>query len=174
MRLLALRPDVCARLAAGDWTALPPGLGLDAAADHMRVLATTCVGLYARHGAQPPWLVYLAVDPAISTAVGSCGFWGPCRDGIVEVGCFTFPPFEGRGYATRITRSLVDLARCHSEVETLRHHTPTAEGAAARILERFGFIREGRVCDPREGTQWRWSLSLVSPPDEPEPASPGQ
>lgn len=160
MRLLPLRPDVCAQLAVGDWTALPPGLGLDAVADHVRTLATTSVGLYARHGAHAPWLIYLAVDSRLGAAVGSCGFWGPCRDRIAEVGVFTFPPFEGRGYGFRMTRDLVDLALQQPEVETLIHCTANARGAASRLLTRFGFVCEGPVDDPKRGPLWRWSLDL--------------
>jgi len=173
MRLLPLRPEVCARLAVGDWAALPPGLGLDAVADHIRTLATTCVSLYARHGAHAPWLIYLVVDPRLGVAVGSCGFWGPCRDRVAEVGVFTFPPFEGRGYGFRMTQDLVDLASQQPDVETLIHCTSNARGAASRILTRFGFVCEGQVDDPKRGPLWRWSLGLKDrgerPPSGPDP-----
>ena len=52
------------------------------------------------------WDGYLVVDEDSREVVGSCAFkTAPTDDGTVEIAYFTYPEFEGRGYATGWRRS---------------------------------------------------------------------
>ena len=61
--------------------------------------------------AEPHWGGYFARDDESGQVVGTCAFKGPPTDeGVVEIAYLTYPEFEGRGYATQMARSLVELA----------------------------------------------------------------
>ncbi|MGB9156079.1 MAG: GNAT family N-acetyltransferase, partial [Chthoniobacterales bacterium] len=45
------------------------------------------------------------------TIVGTCAFRSPPRSGGVEIAYFTFPEFEGRGFATETARHLIQIAK---------------------------------------------------------------
>ena len=47
------------------------------------------------------WDGYFVVDTDTREVVGSCAFKGPPTEaGTVEIAYFTYPGFEGKGYAT--------------------------------------------------------------------------
>jgi RimJ/RimL family protein N-acetyltransferase len=66
------------------------------------------VGLYDSVGFVRPWLGFLAREH--SACIGTCGFKGPPQNNRVEIAYFTFPGYEGRGYATQMARALIDKA----------------------------------------------------------------
>ena len=47
-----------------------------------------------------PWLGYFALRNSV--CIGTCGFKGPPENNRVEIAYFTFPEYEGRGYATQM------------------------------------------------------------------------
>ncbi len=52
-----------------------------------------------------PWVGYLAAADNAVEVIGTCAFVGsPDASGSVEIAYYTFPPFEGRGYATAMAR----------------------------------------------------------------------
>lgn len=107
--------------------------------------------------AVPPWTGYLVVDGSEGVIVGSCGFKGnPTPDGVVEIAYGTFPPFEGRGIATQMARTLVQTALERAAVKRVLAHTLPEKNASGRVLEKAGFRRVGEVQDPEDGLVWRW------------------
>ena len=85
--------------------------------------------------------------------VGTCAYkGGPNADGSVEVAYHTFPPFEGRGYATGMATKLVALAG----LRRVLAHTLPERNASCRVLEKAGFVWAGEVIDPEDGLVWRW------------------
>ena len=117
-------------------------------------------------GSEPPlpWAGYLAVDTRDRRLVGTCAFKGPPDDGgAVEIAYFTFPDYEGRGYARAMALALSDIAAEHDSVRTLRAHTLPEVNASGRILTRLGFVNLGAVIDPEDGTVWRWERPAHSP-----------
>ena len=111
----------------------------------------------ARVGEHPPWIGYLAIDPAAHRAIGTCAFKGPPDDArAVEIAYFTFPDYEGRGYATAMACALVALAAADSTITTILAHTLPEPNASGSVLRKAGFVRQGEVLDPDDGRVWRY------------------
>jgi RimJ/RimL family protein N-acetyltransferase len=157
MRLIPLTRELCTALARNDFSALRRDLA-DAEA-HVREVAKAYSEFYDRTPSSPPWIGYFAEDEATRTIVGSCGYKGNCRDGVVEIAYFSFPGFERRGFATQMARQLNDLAWHHRDVRIIRAHTLQEENASVRIMRRLEFAWLGTVEDPEDGPVWRWELS---------------
>ncbi|OHB63099.1 MAG: hypothetical protein A2Y76_04865 [Planctomycetes bacterium RBG_13_60_9] len=104
-----------------------------------------------------PWGGYLGVDTAGKLVVGTCAFkTGPSDDGAVEIAYFTFPQFEGRGFATAMVRKLLAIALASPYVQTVIAHTLPQSSASMRVLEKVGMHCVGEVEDPQDGRVWRW------------------
>jgi pimeloyl-ACP methyl ester carboxylesterase len=70
------------------------------AGESLREVAKAYADFYDRTESAPPWIGYLAEDETSGNIVGSCGYKGVCRDGMVEIAYFSFPPYERRGHAS--------------------------------------------------------------------------
>lgn len=106
---------------------------------------------------------FLAVDPRDHQVVGTCGFSGPLRGGRLEIAFWTFPPFEGRGWATAMTRALVARAFSDPDVQTVVAHTLPERAPAASVLTANGLVRvqsrrrdESGPDGARRIKVWRW------------------
>jgi len=107
------------------------------------------------------WGGFLAADPDSRFVVGTCAYKGPPDEGgAVEIAYFTFPPYEGRGFATAMAGALADRAAVSGRVRRLRAHTLPEPNASSRLLEKLGFSFLGEVVDPEDGPIWRWERSL--------------
>jgi [ribosomal protein S5]-alanine N-acetyltransferase len=105
------------------------------------------------------WGGYFVVDEGTREVVGSCAFKTPPTDeGAVEIAYFTYPGFEGRGYATEMARKLVELARRSAAVRRVIAHTLPETNASTRVLEKVGMTFVGEVTDPEDGRVWRWQV----------------
>lgn len=105
------------------------------------------------------WGGYFVVDEATHEVVGSCAFKAPpTDDGSVEIAYFTYPGFEGRGYATAMASQLIALARTSSAVRQIIAHTLPETNASTRVLQRAGMTFVGEVMDPHDGRVWRWQV----------------
>lgn len=108
---------------------------------------------------EPPWGGYLSIDQGEQIVVGTCAFKGrPDGSGVVEIAYFTFPGFEGRGYASAAAATLVGVARSQAGVSRIRAHTLPERNASTRVLEKIGMSFIGSVEDPEDGLVWRWEL----------------
>ena len=107
------------------------------------------------------WDGYFVVDTATREVVGSCAFKGqPTDDGTVEIAYFTYPEFEGKGYATSMARKLIDLAtRCKTVNRVLAHTLPRTN-SSTRVLEKNEMTFVGEVTDPDDGRVWRWQTQI--------------
>ncbi len=103
------------------------------------------------------WGPYWSVDLATDTIVGLCGFKDVPTDDSVEIAYFTFPRFEGRGYATRTIGQLMALA--WSDAALIIAHTLPVANASSTALARHGFVHAGEMIDPDDGLVWRWEKS---------------
>jgi RimJ/RimL family protein N-acetyltransferase len=98
----------------------------------------------ARNAPLPPFGVWLMVETASGTVVGSAGFFGaPDADGEVELGFGVIPDRRGRGYARQAATALVDWALAQPGVSAVRARCETGNGASIRVLTRAGFERTG-------------------------------
>ena len=110
-----------------------------------------------------PWGGFLAIDAVHCAVVGTCGFKGaPTPDHAIEIAYHTFPAFEGRGYATGMARSLVEIAWSNPALRSVCAHTLPRPSASTRVLKRLGMRHVGEVVDSVEGPVWRWRLARPS------------
>ena len=102
------------------------------------------------------WMHYFFVNDLI---VGSGGFVGRPRKGVVEIGYEIAPGFQGRRYGVGAASALVERAFDSGQVKSVIAHTLAAPGPSTRVLERLGFVQEEEVPDAQSGTLWRWRLT---------------
>jgi RimJ/RimL family protein N-acetyltransferase len=105
---------------------------------------------------EPCWGGYLTVDVDTGTIVGTCGFKSGPVDSTVEIAYFTFPGFEGRGFATAMADKLIALALASPSVQHIIAHTLPEPNASGHILTKVGMQWMGEVDDPEDGKLWRW------------------
>ena len=109
------------------------------------------------------WGGYFVVDADTREVVGSCAFKGePTEDGSVEIAYFTYPDFEGQGYATLMARKLIDLASCDATVTRVIAHTLPKASASTRVLEKVAMSFSGEVVDSDDGPVWQWQRLVQS------------
>ncbi|WP_179884964.1 GNAT family N-acetyltransferase [Bacillus sp. AFS015802] len=109
---------------------------------------------YEKVGFQPPWISYLAVSE--SDFVGVCSFKGSPKQGRVEIGYFTFPENEGKGYGQFMCRSLVDIVQEFDPEVVITARTLPEYNASTSILKKNGFELQGVVVDEDDGDVWEW------------------
>lgn len=144
-------PDLRLIAIGRDGTPLEP---VEALPEIAREICAGMVAFYAKVGFVPPWTGYLALDAA--TCVGTCGFKSPVQEDRVEIAYFTFPEYEGRGYATRMAQALVALAAEARPGVLVTAQTLPAEGASTSLLKKLGFQRAADVQHPEDGLVWEW------------------
>lgn len=111
-------------------------------------------------GYQPPWVGYLAVDGG--KCVGTCAFKTAPMDGRVEIAYFTFPGYEGRGVATRMTESLIGIAQQVAPNIRICAQTLPESNSSTRVLEKVGFEKIAEVEHPEDGIVWEWELKKTT------------
>ena len=105
------------------------------------------------------WGEYYGVDEGTHEVIGSCAFKAsPTETGMVEIAYFTYPGFEGRGYATQMARKLINLASGSTAVQEIVAHTLPEANTSTRVLEKVGMNFVGEVTDPEDGRVWRWHI----------------
>ncbi len=113
------------------------------------------VPLYKSTGFDPPWIGYLALKDG--EWVGTCAFKTPPVDNRVEIAYFTFPDFEGQGFATQMAVTLLTIAHTMDPKVEVTAHTMPVENASNSILKKLGFQKSGAVHDPEAGPVWEWT-----------------
>lgn len=125
--------------------------------DTARDVCHRTAGLYRPAGSYPPWMGYLVLEE--DTIVGTCAFRSPPRNGEVEIAYFTFPEFEGRGFATEMARHLIEIAQATVPGIRIFAFTLPEENVSNRILGRLEFNFAGETHDEDDRVVWRWELS---------------
>jgi len=116
----------------------------------------TTVARYRRTGFVRPWTGYLA--ETAHAVVGTCAFKAPPHAGEVEIVYFTFPDYEGEGFATEMARQLVAIARQAEPAIVVTARTLPEENPSTSVLRKLGFIQRGPVVDEEEGELMEWML----------------
>lgn len=121
------------------------------------ILKTT-VELYKTSNYELPWIGYLVLDD-LGVCVGTCAFKSPPINNAVEIAYFTFPEYEGRGYASRMANNLVHLAlKAKPGIKVIAQTLPE-ENASTSILKKAGFVFDRKVDHPEDGTVWEWKFA---------------
>jgi GNAT superfamily N-acetyltransferase len=81
------------------------------------------------------------VERASGLVVGGTGFFGPPRDGEVEIGYGIVPSRQGRGYATEALRAMIAMAWADPRVRAVVAGTDPGNIASQRVLGKAGFRR---------------------------------
>lgn len=136
-------------------------------------VARSFVDFYAEVGFSPPWIGYVVMQNDI--CVGTCAFKGPPVERRVEIAYFTFPEFEGRGYATWMAQTLRDLALLTDPTLTVAAQTLPVESASTSVLRKAGFTHYDTRTHPTDGEVWEWRYQPPATAGDPDdrPASAG-
>lgn len=123
--------------------------------DIVQKVCEAYIDLYEQKGFKSPWTGYLA--KLNDEIIGSCGFKSAPRNNRVEIAYYTFPGWEGKGYATEMTGRLLELAYATAPLVLVTARTLPEKSASTTILEKLGFVCEGDVFDPDDGLVWEWA-----------------
>jgi len=152
LRLPLMDAGIVAALVAGRRL---PGWAEDFPAEGDVDVARVLAGDGVPTGADAAFGARLVVERWTGETIGTAGFFGPPRDGAVEIGYGIVPSRQRRGYATEATRALIDLARAQPGVSEIVAHAESANTASIRVLEKNALTYAGR-----EGSLVRYSVSL--------------
>jgi RimJ/RimL family protein N-acetyltransferase len=110
--------------------------------------------MYQIVGYQPPWIGYQALDN--DRVIGSCSFKSAPVAGRVEIAYFTFPEYEGQGYATQMAGMLLEIAHKEDPRVIVTAQTLPIKNASTSILKKLGFEYVREVMHPEDGLVWEW------------------
>jgi ribosomal-protein-alanine N-acetyltransferase len=110
----------------------------------------------AEHPDQAAWWMHFFLSDGV--LVGSGGYVGPPRDGVVEFGYEIAPQYRGRGLGRAAARAMVEQAFATGVTEVVAHTLPELN-ASARLLVDLGFTRGEPVESSEDGSVWPWRLS---------------
>jgi RimJ/RimL family protein N-acetyltransferase len=127
--------------------------------DTTRDVCDKTANLYEAAGSYPPWMGYLVLEN--DTIVRTCAFRSPPRSDEVEIAYFTFPEFEGRGFATEMARHLIQIVKDTQPGTRIFAFTLPEKNASNRILQKLGFGFAGETRDEEDRVVWRWELALA-------------
>jgi [ribosomal protein S5]-alanine N-acetyltransferase len=105
------------------------------------------------------WMHFFLADDRL---IGSGGFVGPPRDGVVEIGYELAPKFRGRGLGIAAARALVEKACATNTVATVIANTLAQDNPSTGVLRRLGFSQTQELVDPEDGPIWQWELAATA------------
>jgi RimJ/RimL family protein N-acetyltransferase len=120
----------------------------------------------------------LAIDrESDGTFIGWCGLtrWNPVYRSASMGYCLDDAAW-GRGYATEAGRAVLHWAFNTLDLNRVQAETDTRNAASARVLEKLGFVREGRmredcVVNDEVSDSWVYGLLRREWRTEPDPLS---
>lgn len=74
----------------------------------------------------------------------------------MEIAYFTFPEFEGRGFATEMAKQLLQIAATADSTVQVYAQTLPVNSASTKILEKLGFTLSGSINHSEDGIVWEW------------------
>ena len=104
------------------------------------------------------WGTYLPVLKKTKTLLGSCGYKGEPKNGMVEIGYEVSEAYRGWGLATEMAKALIKNAFESNEVEYVQAHTLAEVNESGSVLKKCGMQVTGEVNDPKDGKLWRWEI----------------
>lgn len=94
------------------------------------------------------WWMYWIVLRAPRRLVGTVGFKGPPKYGVVEVGYGVVAEHQRRGYATEATQGLIDFAFARPEVKSVIAETYPELAASISVMTKCGMRLLGAGSEP--------------------------
>lgn len=110
-------------------------------------------------------LALALIENSTRLMVGACSLRPKAVEhGIWDIGYVVAPPWQGRGYATEMTRRLVDIAFSERHAERVYANAFVGNQASRRVLEKCGFEFEGTcrsVIAKPDGRRDEWMLAVT-------------
>ncbi|MBC8086449.1 MAG: GNAT family N-acetyltransferase [Phycisphaerae bacterium] len=106
------------------------------------------------------WFGWYAVRHASQhgtpAVVGCGGYFGPpSAAGVVEIGYSVCTEFEGQGFASEMTRALVDHVLQRPSVSRVIAHTQADNPASMAVLRKCGFV-QAAITDQPDSVLFEW------------------
>jgi ribosomal-protein-alanine N-acetyltransferase len=99
--------------------------------------------------------------PDTGRLIGNCGIRRkPANDWEADIGFELAPEYWGRGYATEAARAIVDFGFRELRLHRISSWCIADNAASARVLERVGLRREGRLRE-NDYFKGRWWDTLL-------------
>ncbi len=89
------------------------------------------------------WNLWFCIRREPRELVGSAGFKGSPKDGVVEIGYSMLEAQQRNGYCTEAARALIRWAFGHPEVKMVIAHTLPDLRPSIRVMEKCGFVFAG-------------------------------
>lgn len=165
VRIVHLSPEALAALAAGDLTTATGLTGLPLTP---YLVSEDRIGVWRRRAAQVvtapqdlPWVTGVLVDEETGAVVGGAGFHAaPDSDGMVEVGYGIDEARRRRGYARAALLLMVERARAHPDVRTLRATVSPGNTASLGLIAQLPFVEVGEQWDDEDGLEIVFELPV--------------
>ena len=110
------------------------------------------------------WWAYLPVLKKTKTLLGSCGYKGDPKNGMVEIGYEVAEAYRGWGLATEMAKALIKNAFNSDEVKYVQAHTLAVENESGSVLKKCGMEKMEELEDPEDGKIWRWEIRKTDAP----------
>jgi ribosomal-protein-alanine N-acetyltransferase len=104
------------------------------------------------------WWAYLPILKKTKTLLGSCGYKGDPKNGMVEIGYEVAEAYRGWGLATEMAKALIKNAFEYNDVEYVQAHTLAEVNESGSVLKKCGMQMMNEVDDPDDGKIWRWEI----------------
>lgn len=127
--------------------------------DQCQMLLKIYDDYYQEIGYHLPWIGYFVIRD--NQIVGSCGFKGQPKEGIVEIAYWTFEEYEGQGISTFSCLELIKISQAFDPSVKITATTAPEHNASTNILRKHGFTFDGVVQDHEIGDAWLWVLKTV-------------
>jgi RimJ/RimL family protein N-acetyltransferase len=165
VRIVHLSPQALAALAAGELDAATELTGLPLTP---YTVSDERIGVWRRRATQVtvtpedlPWVTGILVDDQTGEVVGGAGFHGaPDADGMVEVGYGVDPAYRRRGYARAALLLMLERARQHPAVRTLRVTVSPDNVASLGLVAQLPFVEVGEQWDDEDGLETIFELDV--------------
>ncbi|MGD2141131.1 MAG: GNAT family protein [Burkholderiales bacterium] len=106
------------------------------------------------------WWLYLFVDPALKSLVGSGGFKDvPDEDGAVEIGCEIAPAFRRQGLATEALYALTAYAFTRPAVNAVDAYSLPLKCPQSELFRGLGMKKVGEATHVVAGKVWKWRIT---------------
>ena len=123
------------------------------------LISNLCRSTWTRRCAQielnanyAPWLTRLVIGTDTGIIVGRAGFHGPPDEtGMVEVGYAIDPLHRRQGHARAALEILLEIARCHPDVKTVRATVRPDNIPSRSLIDQYGFREVGDQWDEEDG-----------------------
>jgi [ribosomal protein S5]-alanine N-acetyltransferase len=100
--------------------------------------------------------LWTIIDRDQNVMVGDCCFYGqPDENGETEIGYGTYSSFRNQGYMTEAVRLLINIAKKHKELRSIKASTYKNNPASAAVLVKNRFIPAGESNDL---LYWKFSI----------------